>query len=72
MRWSGLAEVSPDVRKEVPPKGLRTRLYLYAYLDELEHRFNNRSNKFLFRNTLLKLVKADKLPYAELTKQVAA
>ncbi len=38
------------------------------YLDELEHRFNNRENKFLFRDTLLNLVKAEKLPYAELTK----
>jgi transposase-like protein len=42
--------------------------HLDAYLDELEHRFNNRHNKFLFRDTLLKLVKAEKLPYAELTK----
>jgi len=42
--------------------------HLDAYLDELEHRFNNRSNQFLFRDTLLKLVKAEKLPYAELTK----
>jgi transposase-like protein len=42
--------------------------HLDAYLDELEHRFNNRKNKFLFRDTLLKLVKAEKLPYAELTK----
>lgn len=42
--------------------------HLDAYLDELEHRFNNRENKYLFRDTLLKLVKAEKLPYAELTK----
>lgn len=42
--------------------------HLDAYLDELEHRFNNRDNKFLFRDTLLKLVKAEKLPYAELTR----
>jgi len=42
--------------------------HLDAYLDELEHRFNNRDNQFLFRDTLLKLVKAEKLPYAELTK----
>jgi transposase-like protein len=42
--------------------------HLDAYLDELEHRFNNRDNRFLFRDTLLKLVKAEKLPYAELTK----
>jgi transposase-like protein len=42
--------------------------HLDAYLDELEHRFNNRENKFLFRDTLLKLVKAEKLMYSELTK----
>jgi hypothetical protein len=42
--------------------------HLDAYLDELEHRFNNRDNQFLFRDTLLKLVKAEKLRYAELTK----
>jgi transposase-like protein len=42
--------------------------HLDAYLDELEHRFNNRDNEYLFRDTLLKLVKAEKLPYAELTK----
>jgi hypothetical protein len=41
---------------------------LDAYRDELEHRFNNSDNKFLFRDTLLKLVKAEKLPYAVLTK----
>lgn len=45
---------------------------LDAYLDELEHRFNNRSNQFLFRDTLLKLVKAEKLPYSELVKAKAA
>jgi hypothetical protein len=42
--------------------------HLDAYLDELEHRFNNRHNEFLFRDTLLKLVSAEKLPYRELTK----
>lgn len=42
--------------------------HLDAYLGELEHRFNNRNNEFLFRDTLLKLVKSDKLPFQELTK----
>lgn len=42
--------------------------HLDAYLDELEHRFNNRKNEFIFRDTLTKLVNAAKLPYAELTK----
>jgi transposase-like protein len=42
--------------------------HLDAYLDELEHRFNNRTNEYIFRDTLTKLVNAAKLPYAELTK----
>jgi transposase-like protein len=42
--------------------------HLDAYLDELEHRFNNRKNEYIFRDTLTKLVKAEKLPYSELTK----
>jgi transposase-like protein len=44
--------------------------HLDAYVDELEHRFNNRENKFLFRDTLLMLVKAEKLTYQELTKAI--
>jgi len=42
--------------------------HLDAYVDELEHRFNNRDNQFLFRDTLLKLLNAEKLPYSELVK----
>ena len=42
--------------------------HLDAYLGELEHRFNNRNNEFLFRDTLLKLVNAEKLTFCELTK----
>ncbi|MEP6669341.1 MAG: IS1595 family transposase [Chthoniobacter sp.] len=42
--------------------------HLDAYLDELEHRFNNRSNEFIFRDTLTKLVKAGALPYSELVR----
>lgn len=42
--------------------------HLDAYLDELEHRFNNRKNEYIFRDTLTKLVNAAKLPYVELIK----
>ncbi len=42
--------------------------HLDAYLDELEHRFNNRNNGFIFRDTLTKLVNAGAVPYAELVK----
>ncbi len=37
--------------------------HLDAYLDEFEWRFNNRENPFLFRDTLLKLLTAESLPY---------
>ncbi len=43
--------------------------HLDAYLDELEWRFNNRKNEFLFRDTLLKLIKSENLPYQKLTAQ---
>jgi transposase-like protein len=42
--------------------------HLDAYLDELEWRFNNRENPWLFRDTLIKLLKSETLPYAELTR----
>jgi len=40
--------------------------HLDAYLDELEWRFNNRDNPYLFRDTLLKLIKAGNLTYQNL------
>ena len=40
--------------------------HLDAYLDELEWRFNNRDNPWLFRDTLLRLLKAEHVEYKEL------
>ena len=40
--------------------------HLNAYLDELEWRFNNRENPFIFRDTLKRMIDADSLQYAEL------
>lgn len=40
--------------------------HLDAYLDELEWRFNNRDNPWLFRDTLLKLLNAKHVEYKEL------
>ena len=40
--------------------------HLQAYLEELEWRFNNRDNPWLFRDTLLKLLTVDNLPYERL------
>jgi transposase-like protein len=42
--------------------------HLQSYLDEGAWRFNNRENPYLFRDTLLKLIHSDSLPYGELTK----
>lgn len=41
--------------------------HLDAYLDELEWRFSNRNNPFLFRDTMRVLVAAESLQYSELT-----
>jgi transposase-like protein len=37
------------------------------YLDEFEFRFNNRKNRYLFRDTLTRMVQANSLPYDKLT-----
>jgi transposase-like protein len=43
-----------------------SRKHLDAYLDELEWRFNNRDNPYLFRDTLLKLINSTNLQYKSL------
>ncbi|MFL5960433.1 MAG: IS1595 family transposase [Gaiellaceae bacterium] len=40
--------------------------HLPAYLDELEWRYNNRDNPYLFRDTVLALIHGDALPMKEL------
>ncbi len=40
--------------------------HLQAYLDELEWRYNNRKNPYLFRDTLIRLLKSENLEYKEL------
>jgi len=40
--------------------------HLPAYLDEMEFRFNGRDNPFLFRDTLLRMIEGETLPYEEL------
>ena len=41
--------------------------HLQAYLEEMEFRFNNRHNPYLFRDTLMKLIEAPVLEYKTLT-----
>lgn len=43
--------------------------HMDAYLDEMAFRFNNRDNPYLFRDTLLKLITAETMPYAELVAE---
>ena len=45
-----------------------SKKHMDAYLDELEWRFNNRDNPFLFRETIRKLIQSQNLPYQELTQ----
>ena len=42
--------------------------HLPAYLDEMTFRFNNRDNRFLFRDTLMKLIDSKNLEYKELVR----
>src|SRR5256886_5766862 len=46
--------------------------HLDRYLDELEFRFNNRDNPYLFRDTLLRLLASSNLEYKHLTADKAA
>lgn len=41
--------------------------HLDRYLDEFKFRFNNRNNAYLFRDTLLRLLRTSNLEYKELT-----
>lgn len=45
--------------------------HLPAYLDEMTFRFNNRKNPYLFRDTIIKLIRTPNLEYRELTAKVA-
>jgi transposase-like protein len=40
--------------------------HLQSYVNEMSWRFNNRDNPFLFRDTLLKLIRSENLPYQTL------
>ncbi len=40
--------------------------HLDRYLEELEWRFNNRDNPYIFRDALRLIVNADMLPYKDL------
>ena len=45
--------------------------HMDAYLDEFEWRFNQRSNAYLFRDTMLKLINSPKMEYKELIEKSA-
>jgi transposase-like protein len=44
-----------------------SKKHLDRYLDEFQFRFNNRKNEFLFRDTIMRLLEAPALTYAQLT-----
>jgi transposase-like protein len=46
--------------------------HLDRYLEEFEFRFNNRNNDFLFRDTLTRLLQAEKMEYKELIAEATA
>ena len=44
--------------------------HLPAYLDEMCFRFNNRKNRYIFRDTIMKLIASPNLEYKHLTAEV--
>jgi hypothetical protein len=44
----------------------RAEEHMEAYLDEMAWRFNQRHNPYLFRDTLIRLVRAETLEYKAL------
>jgi hypothetical protein len=42
-----------------------------AYLDEFEWRFNGRTNTYLFRDTLIRLLNTQQMEFKELTQRSA-
>lgn len=52
-------------RGDTSPALLRAG-HMPAYLDEMEWRFNNRENPYLFRDTMVALLQSGILPYSEL------
>ena len=44
--------------------------HMDAYLDELDWRFNNRDNPWLFRGTLLRLLQAEHVEYKDLVVRI--
>lgn len=46
--------------------------HLPAYLGEMAYRYNERENRYLFRDTLLVMLGEETLPYRELIAEEAA
>ena len=44
--------------------------HLQAYCNEMCFRFNNRRNRFLFRDTIIKLIASPNLEYKDLTAPI--
>ena len=44
-----------------------SKKHLPAYLHEVEWRYNNRDNPYLFRDTLMELIRCEPLEYKKLT-----
>ncbi|MBL7165818.1 MAG: transposase [Dehalococcoidales bacterium] len=67
LKWAESISTPRQERSVVGSYHKVSHKHLDAYLDELEWRFNNRNNPYLFRDTLLKLIQAENLPYGQLT-----
>lgn len=63
---AGRARSEEDLRGDYHHVSVK---HLDAYLNELEWRFNERENPYLFRDTLKKLIGSQNLPYQHLIEQ---
>jgi len=75
MKTKRLAIGSPTLsaqtaERDGPPRSVLRGRGSPTRLDEMFFRFNNRKNRFLFRDTMLKLIGSPNLEYKQLTAQV--
>ncbi len=57
----------PAARSSLRSSSSVSKKHLPAYLHEVEWRYNNRENPYLFRDTLLQLIDEKQLEYKKLT-----
>jgi len=72
----GMQKAGPPAAFSLVKRGVRgtwhhiSAKHLAAYLEEMEFRFNNHKNPYLFRGTIIKLIQSPNLEYKDLTAKI--